>query len=72
MRPNSGRPRLSLSAFDGNQKRALSFCFVARLYRKTASRFFGRTLGDTCPQEIVDMDDADRHAVLHNEKRRDG
>jgi hypothetical protein len=29
-------------------------------------------LSDACPQEIVNMDDADRHALLHDEKRRDG
>ena len=40
--------------------------------KKTASHFSGRTLSDACPQEIVNMDDADRHALLHDEKRRDG
>jgi hypothetical protein len=29
-------------------------------------------LGDACPQKIMDVDDADRHALLHDEKRRDG
>ena len=31
-----------------NQKRALSFCFVVRLYRKAASHFSGRTLRCGC------------------------
>jgi hypothetical protein len=29
-------------------------------------------LSDAHPQEIVNMDDADRHALLHDEKRCDG
>ena len=40
--------------------------------KKAALCVSGRTLSDACPQEIVNMDDADRHALLHDEKRRDG
>jgi len=29
-------------------------------------------LSDACPEQIVNMDDANRHALLHDEKRRDG
>jgi hypothetical protein len=36
--------------FRWNQKRALSFCFIVRLYRKTASHFSGRTLAGASRQ----------------------
>ena len=37
-----------------NQKRALSFCFLVRLYRKTASHFSGRTLADDLDVSLED------------------
>jgi len=42
-------------------------------YAATKPRLFvGKAppLSNACPQEIVDVDDADRHALLHDEKRR--
>ena len=40
--------------------------------QKPLRTFPDALLSDACPQEIVNVNDADRHALLHDEKRRDG